>query len=101
MKRELNMFPLAGSFAEILYEEKWLWPIFVCKVGQSDPIVMKLELNVWRCIFDIYTKVQIDISKHVQKSLENFRWRGGLLSSPFRVFLSATGPKLPDHDENH
>ena len=26
--------------------DKWLWPIFGCKVGQSVPIEMKLELDV-------------------------------------------------------
>ena len=26
--------------------DKWLWPIFDCKVGQSVPIGMKLELDV-------------------------------------------------------
>ena len=26
--------------------DKWLWPIFGCKVGQSVPIRMKLELDV-------------------------------------------------------
>ena len=26
--------------------DKWVWPIFRCKVGQSVPIGMKLELDV-------------------------------------------------------
>ena len=26
--------------------DKWLWPIYGCKVGQSVPIGMKLELDV-------------------------------------------------------
>ena len=26
--------------------DKWLWPIFGCKVGQSVPIGMKLEVDV-------------------------------------------------------
>ena len=26
--------------------DKWLWPIFGCKVGQGVPIGMKLELDV-------------------------------------------------------
>ena len=33
--------------------------IFGCKGGQSDPIVMKL--NVWCCLLDAFTKFQIDI----------------------------------------
>ena len=49
-------------------EEKLLWCIFGCKVGQSHLTVMKLQLNVWRRLLDVYTKFQIDISKHVKKS---------------------------------
>ena len=29
-------------------------------------IVIKLLLNMWHCPLDVYTKFQIDISKHVQ-----------------------------------
>ena len=39
---------------------------------------------MWNSLLDIYTKFQIEISKLVQKSLENF-----LL----------VGQKLPNHDE--
>ena len=28
---------------------------------------MKLKLDVWHCLLDVYTKFQIDISKHVDK----------------------------------
>ena len=52
--------------------EKWLWSIFGCKVGQSVPIRMKLELNLWHHLLDEYTKFEIDISRHVEKSPENF-----------------------------
>ena len=48
--------------------DKWLWPIFGCKVGQSVQIRMKLELDVWHYLLDVYAKFQIDISKHVQKN---------------------------------
>ena len=41
--------------------DKWLWPIFGCKVGQSVPIGMKHHL------LHVYTKFQTDISKHVEK----------------------------------
>ena len=51
---------------EAIHEEKLLWPIFGCKVGQSDLIVMKLD--VCRCLLDVYAKFQIDVSKHVQKA---------------------------------
>ena len=43
--------------------DKLLWPIFGCKVGQSVPIGMKLELD----LLHVYTKFQTDISKHVEK----------------------------------
>ena len=48
-----------------------LWPIFGCKVGQSVPIGMKLELDLWHHLIDGCTKFQIGFSKHVEKSLEN------------------------------
>ena len=57
---------------EAMNAEKWLWPIFGCKVGQSVPIGMKLELDVWHCLLNVYTMFQNDISKHVKKSPENF-----------------------------
>ena len=54
---------------EAINAEKWLWPIFGCKVGQSVLIGMKLELDVWRYLLNVYTMFQIDISKHVEKKL--------------------------------
>ena len=48
--------------------EKWLRPIFGCKVGQSVPIGMKLELDVWHYLLNVYTMFQNDISKHVEKN---------------------------------
>ena len=33
---------------------------------------MKLELDVWHHLLNVYTMFQIDISKHVEKSAENF-----------------------------
>ena len=47
--------------------EKWLWPIFGSKVGQSVPIGMKLELDMWHYLLNVYTMFQNDISKHVEK----------------------------------
>ena len=47
--------------------EKWLWPIFGYKVGQSVPIGMKLELDVWHYLLK-YTMFQNDISKHLEKN---------------------------------
>ena len=47
--------------------DKWLWPIFGCKVGQSGPIGIKLELDVLHHLLHVYAKFQTDISKHVEK----------------------------------
>ena len=47
--------------------DKWLWPIFGCKVGQSVQIEMKLEPDVWHHPLDVYAKFQTDVSQHVQK----------------------------------
>ena len=47
--------------------EKWLWPIFGCKVGQSVPIGMKLELDVWHYLLYVYTMFENDISKTCRK----------------------------------
>ena len=52
--------------------EKWLWPIFGCKVGQSVPIGMKLELDVWHYPLNVYTMSQNDISKRVEKNPGKF-----------------------------
>ena len=74
--------------------DKWLWPIFGCKVGESVQIGMKLELDMWHHLLDVYAKFQTDISKHVQKNLENFSLAGSSSNTTFQVFLSARGPKI-------
>ena len=74
--------------------DKWLSPIFGCKVGQSVHIGMKLELDVWHHPLDVYAKFQIDIFQHVQKSPESFLLAGSSSNTPFQVFLSARGPKI-------
>ena len=51
--------------------KKYVWPTFGCKLGQSDPIVMQLKLDMSCHLLNVYTKFQIDISKHVKKSPEN------------------------------
>ena len=76
-----------------MYAGKWLWPIFGCKVGQRIQIGMKLELDLWHHPLNVYAKFQSDISKHVQKSPENFSLAGSSSNTPFQVFLSARGPK--------
>ena len=52
--------------------EKWLWHIWGYKVFQSVPNGMKLELDLWWWLLDVYTMFQIDISKRIELRLENF-----------------------------
>ena len=81
--------------------DKWLWPIFGGKVGQSVQIGMKLEFDVWHHPLDVYAKFQTDISQHVQKSPENFSLAGSSSNTPpFKCFCPPEGQKLPNHDEN-
>ena len=74
--------------AEAINEEKLLWPIIGCKVGQSCLIVMKLTQCValpTRCIYQVsiwYLKTWL-----VQKKPENFSLAGSSTNSHFRVFL--------------
>ena len=70
-----------------MYADKWLWPNFGCKVGQSVSIGMKLELDVWHYVLDVYIKFQIDISKHVEKSPETSK-------NPRRTKIIAKIPKM-------
>ena len=74
--------------------DKWLRPIFGCKVGQSVQIRMKLELDVWHHLLDVYAKFQTDISKRPKKVRKTFRWLGALVTPPLQVLLSARGPKI-------
>ena len=67
--------------------EKWLWPIFGCKVGQSVPIGMKLELDVWHYLLNVYTMFQNDISKHVEKTRKTSQ-------NPKRSKIIAKIPKI-------
>ena len=78
-----------------MYADKWLWPIFGCKVGQSVQIGMKLELDMWHHPLDVYAKFQTDISKHTKKKVrKTFRWLGALVTPPLKCFLSTRGPKI-------
>ena len=47
--------------------KKWVWPTFGCKLGQGDPIVMQLKPDMSCHLLNVYTKFQIDISKHVEE----------------------------------
>ena len=60
-----NLRPL--YIFEAMNADKWLWPIFGCKVGQTVRIGMKLKLDVWHHPLDVYAKFKTDISQHVQK----------------------------------
>ena len=66
----LSVYQIWGLFIffNAMNADKWLWPIFICKVGQSVQIEMKLDLDVWRYLLDVCDKFQTDISKHVQNS---------------------------------
>ena len=81
--------------------DKWLWPMFGCKVGQSVLIGMKLELDMWHHLLDVYAKFQTDISKHVQKKVrKTFHWLGALVTTPSKCSCPPDGQKLPKHEEN-
>ena len=72
------------------------WPIFGCKVGQNVPIGMKLQLDVWHHLLDVYAKFQTDISKHVQKSPENFSLAGSSTNAPLSsVFVRQRAKNCP------
>ena len=47
--------------------KKWVWPTFGCKLGQNYPLVMQLKLDMSCHLLNVYTKFQIDISKHVEE----------------------------------
>ena len=47
--------------------KKKVWHTVGCKLGQSHQIVMKLKFDVSCHLLNVYTKFQIDISKHVEK----------------------------------
>ena len=59
---------------------------------------MKLELDMWHHLLNVYTKFQTDIAKHVQKCTENFSLAGSSTNAPFQVFCPPEGQKLPNHD---
>ena len=54
---------------------------------------MKLEIDVWHRLIDAYTKFQIIISKHVEKSLESLnrskRRKNNRQSSENKIFAKA------------
>ena len=65
----LSVYQIWGLYIifKAMNADKWLWPIFGCKVGQSVQMGMKLELDVWHHPLNVYAKFQTDLSQHVQK----------------------------------
>ena len=55
---------------------------------------MKLVLDMWHHLLNVYAKFQTDISKHVKKSPENFSLAGSSTNTPFQVFLSTRRRKI-------
>ena len=58
---------------ESMIAKKWVWPAFGCKLGQSNPIMMKLKLDMPCHLLNVYTKFDNDISKHVEKKSGKLR----------------------------
>ena len=57
---------------------------------------------MWHCLVDVYTKFQIDISKHVEKKHQiTFRWLGALPTPPSECFCPPEGQKLPNQDTHY
>ena len=71
----LSVYQIWGLYIifKAMNADKWLTYFFGCKVGQSVPIGMKLELDVLHHLLHVYTKFQTDISKHVEKKLGKLR----------------------------
>ena len=68
--------------------KKWVWPTFGCKLGQNDPIVMQLKLDMSCHLLNVYAKFQTDISKHVEAK----SWKRG------RTDGQTDGRTLPRHN---
>ena len=51
--RGLLMYQISKIYLDLWGHncKKWVWPIFSCKAGQRDPVVMKLKLGIIRPIF--------------------------------------------------
>ena len=60
----------------------WVWPTLGCKVPQSDPIAIKLALDMLCQLLNVYIKFPIDISMHIVKYPENSDGKTGVQTSP-------------------
>ena len=57
--------------------KKCVWLTFGCKLRQSNPIVTQLKLDLSCHPLNVYTKFQIDISKHVEEKSRKSGWKDG------------------------
>ena len=64
-------------------------------IQECVPIVMKHEPEVSHCVLGVHTKFQIDISKHVEKCLENFEKSKTCDYCKFKIF------KNPPNSQNY
>ena len=66
---------------------------------------MKLELDLWCCLLDVYTKFRIDILKHVEKSPKNFEksktHKNNCLNSENRIWGNKNGTYAEKYTEGH
>ena len=51
--------------------------------------------DLYNCLLDVYTKFQIDISKHKQKNPENFSLPGSSNNTPFSAFVCQRAKNCP------
>ena len=65
--------------------QQWIWPIFGCKVGQNDMVMMIPKFYVLFQQLNVYTKFQIDVSNHVE-----YRWTDGWTSPQHHLTLFLT-----------
>ena len=77
--------------------KKWVWPTFGCKLGQSDPIVMQLKLGMPCHLLNVYTKFQIDISKHVEEKSGKRGRTDGHCHGIIRPFFKRAYKKTLNH----
>ena len=95
-----------------LHLNKWpqeyqnrIWPTFGCKVGQNVLIAMKLELDLWCHLLDVYSKFEINIWKHVkkkaQKTEKNPKRAKIITKIPKIRFLKKTGTYVGKYTEGY
>ena len=60
-----SVYQILYIMFEAMNAERCIWPIFGCKVGQSVPTGMQLELDVWHYLPGVYTKFQV--SRHLEQ----------------------------------